>query len=137
MVGVGRAGGREDGIGDGVGVCFVEVPGSIPPQSPFLDSKEVWTAVALNGRVCGLTWRYPRLHLTVLDEARWWLVGNPRISASKKRCQHKHERPRSASWASNGARGDLTPRGGDKGGDNAKNRRRRENREIPRDLHGA
>ena len=38
---------------------------------------------------------------------------------------------------SNGARGDLAPLGGDKRGDNAKNLRRRENREIPRDLRGA
>ena len=32
---VGRVGGREDGIGVGVGVWFVEVPGSIPPKVPF------------------------------------------------------------------------------------------------------
>ena len=32
---VGRAGGREDGIGVGVGVWFVEVPGSIPQKSLF------------------------------------------------------------------------------------------------------
>ena len=32
---VGRAGGREDGIGDGVGVRFVEAPGGFPPKVPF------------------------------------------------------------------------------------------------------
>ena len=48
-----------------------------------------------------------------------------------------HEIPKSELRASNGARGDLAPLGGDKRGDSAKNLRRRENREIPRDLRGA
>ena len=86
---VGASGMSASGLG--VGVWFVEVPGSIPPKVPFWTYlEEIWTDVEWYGRSCsgragcGPTWRCPRLHSTASDEARRWLVGKPRISASKR-----------------------------------------------------